>query len=238
MQLKYIDIELIDIDKQPARFRFNGQDKSIIELKKSLETYGQLHPVVVQKKDDGRFSLICGSRRLLAARQAGMRFITAIVYDQVQQEDACRIFLMENLHRKKINPLDMSLICQQLKSRLNTSYEQIGRILNLRTKTIQRYLKLLSLSQKAKDALRDNLIGFRQAVLLAQVDDAVQSKLVDEIVSEKLSTRELEQKIIMNGKISCLSIRFSEENWKEELTSKIMEILDSLNSKDENGHKT
>lgn len=229
MHLKDIDIELVDID-EPFKFRLNPQDKSLTDLKTSLEIHGQLHPVIVREKHDGRFNLICGCRRVLAAKQAGMRTLTAIVYTHIQQEDALRVFIIENLHRKKISPLDISLICHQLKTRTNASYEQIGKTLNLKPKTIQRYLKLQSLSEKTKDALKNNQIGFRHAVLLAQVDDAVQSKLVNETIKEKLSTRELEHRIKGETKEYCLSIKFSIENWKEELTSKITEILESITS--------
>lgn len=86
-----LDINEIIINK---RVRKNTGDLS--QLADSMEKYGQMHPVIVNKK----MELISGYRRLQCARQLNWKTVFAIVVDASSETDKLTLELEENLRRK------------------------------------------------------------------------------------------------------------------------------------------
>lgn len=90
---KQIKVEDVVLKK---RVRKNLGDLNA--LIKSLNTYGLIHPIVVNKK----LELIAGHRRLEAARQLGWQLIDAIILDKPSQLDKLEMEMEENLYRKNL----------------------------------------------------------------------------------------------------------------------------------------
>lgn len=91
-------------DLLPNRFLPRDEsDLSIDSLKDSIEAFGIIEPLIVHKVGE-KFEIICGERRSLAAKQAGITEIPAIVYDNLK--DSRRILLLscvENIERKSLD---------------------------------------------------------------------------------------------------------------------------------------
>lgn len=81
--------------------------ENIEELAESMKT-GQLMPISVTKNDDGKYTVLQGERRWLAAQKAGLEFIEAIVVDAPASEPD-RIFgqLTENIQRDNMKLQDL-----------------------------------------------------------------------------------------------------------------------------------
>jgi len=86
-----LDINKIVINK---RIRKNTGDLS--QLAESMEKYGQMHPVIVNKK----MELISGYRRIQCARQLSWKTVFAIVVDVNSDQEKLSMELEENLRRK------------------------------------------------------------------------------------------------------------------------------------------
>ncbi|MBB6479056.1 ParB N-terminal domain-containing protein [Spirochaeta isovalerica] len=86
-----LDINKIVINK---RVRKNTGDLS--QLAESMEKYGQMHPVIVNKK----MELISGYRRMQCARQLNWKTVFAIVVDINSEPEKLAMELEENLRRK------------------------------------------------------------------------------------------------------------------------------------------
>ena len=87
----HLDINKIIINK---RVRKNSGDLS--QLADSMKKYGQIHPVIVNKK----MELISGYRRIQCARQLNWKTVFAIVVDASSESDKLTLELEENLRRK------------------------------------------------------------------------------------------------------------------------------------------
>ena len=74
-----IEIPIEEIAPNPYQPRKVFSEKSLEELKDSIESYGVLQPITVRKKDD-KFELVAGERRLRAAKLANLKTIPAILY--------------------------------------------------------------------------------------------------------------------------------------------------------------
>jgi ParB family transcriptional regulator, chromosome partitioning protein len=86
-----LDISDIVINK---RVRKNTGDLG--QLSESMEKFGQMHPVIVNRK----MELISGFRRVQSAKQLNWTTVFAIVVDVNSESDKLTMELEENLRRK------------------------------------------------------------------------------------------------------------------------------------------
>jgi ParB family chromosome partitioning protein len=86
-----LDISEIVINK---RVRQNAGDLN--QLAESMDKFGQIHPVIVNKK----MELISGYRRIQCAKQLKWKSVFAIVVDVSSESDKLTMELEENLRRK------------------------------------------------------------------------------------------------------------------------------------------
>lgn len=76
--------------------------KNLVQLAKSIEEVGLIHPIKVASKDDN-YVLVAGFRRLLAYKQLGRETIRAeILEEPVDEIERTRISLIENMQREKL----------------------------------------------------------------------------------------------------------------------------------------
>lgn len=92
-----------ELEASPANRNLGPID----ELVESVRQVGVLQPVVVRPhpKDDARFQVVTGHRRVAAARAAGMTKVPALVRD-LDDRQALEIQLVENLQRRDMHPLE------------------------------------------------------------------------------------------------------------------------------------
>lgn len=100
-KVEVIDMSLIDDFKDhPFKVIENDELKS---LEESIKTNGVLSPVIVRKKEDGRYEMISGHRRKFACEKLGKEFIPCLVKDLT--DDEATIFMVDsNLQREKLLP--------------------------------------------------------------------------------------------------------------------------------------
>ena len=101
VKIENIDISLIyNFKDHPFQVK---EDLNFLELKQSIKNNGLLNPVVLRKKEDGRYEMISGHRRLLAMQQNGEKTISAIVKD-LTYDQAVIDMVDSNLQRELILP--------------------------------------------------------------------------------------------------------------------------------------
>jgi ParB family chromosome partitioning protein len=100
-QVEEIDIGLVDYSKCLIR-EIDGQ--TINDLKLSIKRYGILQPILVRKKDDGHYEIICGNHRFCAAKGVGLRKIPVIV-KVATDYDSLLFALQENIQRLSMDPV-------------------------------------------------------------------------------------------------------------------------------------
>ena len=184
-----ISISEIDLSDPKFRTRYDLGEKQVMELANSIKSEGLINPVVVRRKGESRYELISGFRRVEATRRLGEDNIDAIVLT-VDDDKAFRIAVSENLRRKSLTPVEVGLMCDKLVKE-GSPYEEVGRLMGLSPKQIQRYLRTLKLSEEVRRSLGKGEISFFTALELGKVDSAVQSGLLKKILKESLSTRDV-----------------------------------------------
>lgn len=75
--------------------------RGLEELTASVRQNGILEPLIVRRKQKGKYEIICGHRRLEAAKKAGLKQIPAKIVE-VSDKEAFEISLTENVQRKNL----------------------------------------------------------------------------------------------------------------------------------------
>lgn len=196
-RLDYIPVEKITAN--PFQPREYVLDEPLADLKKSIEQYGIIVPLIVNK-DAGRYQLVAGQRRLQAARELGYRFVPAIVRS-LNSRQVMEISYMENLHREELSKIDVV----QMFDRIHRKYPKIQEgdladAMGLQVDELRRTRGLLDLPVPVLEALRANMISEDHASMIAAVisDPDAQLEVIELVYNEKLSledTKELVDRV-------------------------------------------
>lgn len=137
--VRNIDITNIDIsnsDDLQYIFRLQGdkrytdllRESYIDELAVSINRNGLLHPLVLLKKDDGRYKILCGFRRFQALKQLNRPTLEAKVYQETDfsPEDFFNISLAENTKRRNLNPIEIGNFLESASTALGLNNTELA----------------------------------------------------------------------------------------------------------------
>ncbi len=129
-----------------------------------------------------------------AAKKLGMESIPAIIREFNDSQTAS-IALIENLQRENLTSIEEAVAYQQLIDIHQLTQESLAQRLGKSQSTIANKLRLLHLSDKVKDALRERKISERHARALLSLDEELQLKVLDDIIKKDLNVKQTEQRV-------------------------------------------
>ena len=189
-EFQNIALDQIQPGEEQPRDVFDA-DK-ISELSQSIRVHGVLQPIVVYRDRDNRYRIIAGERRWRAARLAGLAEIPALVRT-VDRDSLLELSLIENIQREDLNPIEIATAFHRLANHHGLSHEQIAERTGKERSTVTNFLRLLKLGERAQHELKSGNISVGHARALLNLENQQeQSRLCDEIISKKLSVREIE----------------------------------------------
>jgi ParB family chromosome partitioning protein len=145
-RLSYIRVE--EIERDPKQPRQDLGD--LEELKRSVREHGILQPVIVSPLDEHRYRLVAGERRLTAAKQLHLATIPALIRS-VQDHQRLELQLIENLHRKDLNPFEEANGYQRLIDEFNLTQEDVAQRVGKSVASVNQVLRILDLPRFIKD---------------------------------------------------------------------------------------
>jgi ParB family chromosome partitioning protein len=187
----YIKIDVSAIRPNPYQPRKTFDQVAIEELSESIATYGLLQPIVVVEDIDG-YVLVAGERRLRATKYLGHDEIKAIVSD-VNIESLRELAIIENIQRENLNPIELANSYYELLQEHGLTHDELASRVHKSRAQITNTLRLLTLSETVKQALLHEKISQGHAKVLVGVSEENQDILVESIIGQKLSVREVEQ---------------------------------------------
>ncbi len=191
------DLLLSKIRPNPYQPRKHFDPESLAELSESIKTYGLLQPIVVKEDIDG-YVIIAGERRFRASKLAKLKTIKAIVVS-VNNEQMRQHALIENIQRDELNAIDLAQAYQELIDVHQLTHEQLSSTVHKSRTQITNTLRLLQLGEKGRKAIVEGKISAGHAKIIVGVSEKEQALLIDSIVGQKLSVREVE-KLVKNMK--------------------------------------
>jgi ParB family chromosome partitioning protein len=187
-----IPIDQIAPNPRQPRGRFDPEEMA--ELAASIREYGVIQPLIITYGDQPeQYILIAGERRLLAARQAGLGSVPAILREASDQE-RLELALIENVQRADLSPLETAEAYRQLSEDFHLSHEQIAeRVVKSRV-AVTNTLRLLKLPPEVKQALADRQISEGHARALLALPTGLQQETILQVVKKRgLNVRQTEE---------------------------------------------
>jgi len=186
------EIELEKIEANPFQPRSDFDDMGLRELATSIQTQGVIQPVTVRKLGFDKYQLISGERRLRASKIAGLEKVPVFIR-VANDEQMLEMALIENIHRKNLNALEIAISYQRLIDECQLTQEQLSERVGKNRTTITNFLRLLKLPAEVHVALRDGHISMGHARALINLqDDKQQLLLLQQMIDHELNVRQVE----------------------------------------------
>jgi ParB family chromosome partitioning protein len=222
---KIYDIPLSEIDEFPNHPYQVRMDEDMTQLVESVKERGIITPVILRKKEDGRYEMVSGHRRMKACELAGLETVKADVQD-LTRDEAIILMVESNLQRSTILPSEKAaaykmrleamnrqgertdLTCSPVGNKLSgvkssdVFAEQVGESKS----QIFRYIRLTELVPGLVNMVDEGRIAMRPAVELSYLSEREQEDLLESIAYQD-ATPSLAQAIKMRqfskeGKLS------------------------------------
>ncbi len=194
--LREVPIASIRPNSLQPRTRFD--EEAMSALAASIREVGVLQPVLVRPVEDGsdEYELIAGERRWRAARRAGLQTVPVLVREVSAAADSLEQALVENLHREDLGPLEEAAAYQQLIDDFGHTHEEVAARVGKSRATVTNTLRLLQLPAGVQRALADGAISAGHGrALLGTPDRAFQEALVNRVLAEGLTVRQVEEAV-------------------------------------------
>lgn len=189
------NVPLDRIDPNPDQPRLTFDEDSLQELAASITEHGVLQPILVRPLPDGRHQLIAGERRWRSAQIAGLRQIPAIV-EEIDDETALEIAIIENLQREDLSPLDEAIMYERMTTEHGYSLRKLAQKLGKDKGYIENRLRLADAPSEIKQLVSLRKDTLSHAYELLKVDDArKRRKLAEQVARGELSLVKLRERI-------------------------------------------
>lgn len=180
-------------DLSPNKFqpRTYFNETKLEELANSIKKNGIIQPIAVRedKVDPGRYEIIAGERRWIAAQKAGLHDVPIIILD-LDDNEALEVAIVENIQRDDLNSIEEAKAYQRLSEEFGYDHEKTAHFMSKSRSHISNTLRLLTLPTDVIAMIEEGDLTAGQARPLIGIASA--SSIAEEIVAKKLSARSVE----------------------------------------------
>ena len=182
-----LPISSIKPNEEQPRKRFD--EKRLAELAESIKQYGIIQPILVKKESDF-YRIVAGERRFRAAQMAGLKQVPVTIF---KGEEEYQVSLIENLQREDLNPIEIAEAYNELMERFNYTQDELSKKVGKSRSEVSNSMRLLNLCEKVKDLVRCGELSTGQVRPLAVLKHDEQELLLERILNEKLTARQVEK---------------------------------------------
>jgi ParB family chromosome partitioning protein len=187
----YFSCPIEDIKPSKSQPRKTFSTEKLEELAASIREKGIIQPLVVRKMGN-HFELIAGERRWRASQRAGLREVPVVIQD-VSDDIAVEMALIENIQREDLNAVEEAEAYQALLEKFSLSQEDLARRVGKERSTVANSLRLLKLPAEIKRDIVEERLTMGHARALLALDNPEQMKRGrEETIGKHLTVRETE----------------------------------------------
>ncbi len=190
---KPFSIKIDDLKPNAHQPRTFFDPEKLAELVASIKLYGIIQPLVVRKTLAG-YEIVAGERRWRAAKEAGLAEVPAVVRTYSDAE-MMEIALIENLQRHDLNPIEEAAGFQRLMLDFGLTQEEVAKKMGRSRSAVANTLRLLQLSPAAQAHVSRGTLTPGQVRPILALDGEQQDSLLELIIEQGLSAREVEEKV-------------------------------------------
>jgi len=184
-------VAISDLSRNPFQPREVFNESKMDELTNSIKKNGVIQPIAVRpnKSEPGKFEIVAGERRWIAAQKAGLHEIPVNVLD-LSDVESLEVAIVENIQRDDLNPIEEARGYKRLSDEFNYDHESISKLMSKSRSHISNTMRLLTLPADVIAMLEEGTLSSGQARPLVGLSNA--SNIAEEIVSKNYSARKVE----------------------------------------------
>ena len=197
---KRLRLEYIKLDDILVEEKSRGEGRGLKELADSLEEHGLLQPVRVSRDAGGRYVLVSGHRRFLAARrladgQGGLG--DALPCIVVEDGDPVITRAVENFQREALSPAEVYRLLVQLRGK-GRSCAEVAALMGLsvgRVKNLYVAVRELQANPALAKVFGNAGVTLEDVAITAGLEDALRFPLLRKRGAGDLTRRQLRQAV-------------------------------------------
>ena len=224
-----------------ARNRFQPRTffdkKKIEELTQSIKKNGIIQPIAVRPDKDGKYEIVAGERRWLAAQNAGLHEVPVVIL-QLNDTQSLELAIIENIQREDLNSIEEAKGYAKLMSEFNYDHEKLSEYMGKSRSHISNTLRLLSLPPEIIKMVDEGKLTAGQVRPLVGRYNAIH--MAKSILKENLSARSIEHLVRREKEIeqikfvpkqkTDINISLAEKKIEENLGLKVKIVTKKNNS--------
>ena len=229
-------VAIADLSRNPYQPRQNFKEEKLEELANSIKKNGIIQPIAVRpsKSQNGKFEIVAGERRWLAAQRAGLHEIPVSILE-LSDVESLEVAIVENIQRDDLNPIEEAKGYKRLNQEFDYDHESISKLMSKSRSHVSNTLRLLTLPSDVISMLEEGTLTSGQARPLIGLSNA--SSIAEEIVSKNYSARKVEyltrnKKNLSKNKIFDANILKAQDRIERNLGLKVQ-----INNKKNNSGK-
>lgn len=196
------EIELGKIVRDEDQPRKDFSEEALTALADSIKEHGVLQPIVVVK-DGQKYVIVAGERRWRAAKMAGLKKIPTIVRT-LDAQNRLELSIIENAQREDLNAIELATAYAKLKTQFNLTPDEIAKRVGKSKVGVVNTMRLLSLPEKAKKAMREHNLTEGVMRPLISAEPEIIDKILPKIIDEGWPVRRVERYVADHKKKSSV----------------------------------
>ena len=224
-------ISINDLVRNQYQPRKTFNKEQLQELADSIKESGVIQPIIVRNNDLGKYEIIAGERRWLAAQNAGLNEVPVVVI-KANNLKALEFAIVENVQRQDLNAVEEGQGYQRLIDEFSYDHEKIAKFIGKSRSHVTNCIRLLNLPKEVINYVENEKISAGHAKILVGLPNP--TFIANKIIDKKLSVRQAESlvKALKNKKHIKAIVRkdINITNLESELEEKIgLSVIIKLN---------
>jgi ParB family transcriptional regulator, chromosome partitioning protein len=191
--VRIVHVERIEPNPEQPRLAFNQE--TLDELAASIREHGVLQPILVRPIGQNTYQLIAGERRWRASKLAGLDTIPALI-EEIDDDTALEISIIENLQREDISPLDEAAMYDRMVTEHGYSIRKLADKLGKDKGYVENRLRLADAPDEVRQlvSLRKDTLSHAYELMKVQ-DPKRRRRLADQVARGELTLIKLRDRI-------------------------------------------
>ena len=230
-------VSISDLSRNPYQPRETFNEFKLDELANSIKKNGIIQPIAVRpkKSEAGKYEIVAGERRWLAAQKAGLHDIPVNVLN-LSDVESLEVAIVENIQRDDLNPIEEAKGYKRLTDEFNYDHENISKLMSKSRSHVSNTLRLLTLPNDIIGMLEEGTLTSGQARPLIGLANA--SQIAEEVVAKNYSARKVEYLVKSKKGLTSKNKHYDADIIKaQERIEKILGLKVNITNKKNNSGK-
>lgn len=198
------ELAIAEIQPNPDQPRKAFDEEELANLADSIRKEGLLQAIIVRPKD-GKYQIVAGERRWQASKIAGLESVPVRIVE-MDDEQALRIALVENLQRSDLNAMEEARGYKDLMAKGDLTQAELAAAVSKSRSAVANSLRLLDLPKQVQEYVYDGALTAGHArAILSIPEEEKRTNLADKIIAEHLTVRDAENiaRLVASGSTEC-----------------------------------